>query len=230
MMQTTLRKIRAASPCGMRLEGGERVGYLKLRHYLGKYWGDDTPIDITTIIDSNGLDDALWCLRAVDGHAREMRLYAVWCARQVQSLVEDPRSEAALDVAERYANGAASNDELAAAREAAWDAARDAACEAAWAAARAAREAAGDAAWATAWAAAWAAGDAAGAAREAARDACEAACGATRAVQAAELRRICAEIEAGRKTNALQPIESAPKDGREIGVWSAKRPGHKTGE
>lgn len=133
MMQTTLRKIRAAGPCGMRLEDGQRVGYLKLRDHLGKGYGDDTPVDIATIIDSNGLDDALWCLRAVDGHAREMRLYAVWCARQVQSLLEDPRSLAALDVAERHANGGASNDELAAARAAAWDAARAAARAAAWA-------------------------------------------------------------------------------------------------
>ena len=118
-MTTTLRKIRAAGPCGMRLEDGQRVGYLKLRRYLGRGYGDDTPVDIATIIDSNGLDDALWCLRAVDGHAREMHLYAVWCARQVQSLMEDPRSVTALDVAERYANGAASNDELGAARDAA---------------------------------------------------------------------------------------------------------------
>ena len=114
-MTTTLRKIRAAGPCGTQLEDGQRVGYLKLRHHLGKGHGDNTPVDIATILDSNGLDDALWCLRAVDGHAREMRLYAVWCARRVQSLVKDPRSVTALDVAERYANGAASNDELAAA-------------------------------------------------------------------------------------------------------------------
>ena len=99
MMQTTLRRIRAAGPCGMQLEDGRRVGYLKLRHHLGKGYGDDTPVDIATILDSNGFDDALWCLRAVDGHAREIRLYAVWCARQVQSLMEDPRSVTALDVA-----------------------------------------------------------------------------------------------------------------------------------
>ena len=182
MMQTTLRKIRAAGPCGMRLEDGQRVGYLKLRHYLGKGYGDDTPVDIATILDSNGLDDALWCLRAVDGHAREMRLYAVWCARQVQSLVEDPRSVTAIDVAERHANGAASNDELAAAR----DAAREAAWEAAWDAAR-------EAAWAAARGAAWAA------ARAAARGAAWAAArAAARATQAAELERVCAEIAAGR--------------------------------
>ena len=142
-MKTTLRKIRAAGPCGMRLEAGERVGYLKLRHHLGKGYGDDTPISIATIIDSNGLDDALWCLRAVDGHAREMRLYAVWCARRVQSLMEDPRSVTALGVAERHANGAVSTDELAAAWAAAWAAARDAARDAAG-------DAAGDAAWAAA--------------------------------------------------------------------------------
>ena len=46
-MTTTLRKIRAADPCGMRLEDGQRVGYLKLRHHLGKGHGDDTPVDIT---------------------------------------------------------------------------------------------------------------------------------------------------------------------------------------
>ena len=162
MMQPTLRRIRAAGPCGMQLEDGQRVGYLKLRHHLGKGYGDDTPVDIATIIDSNGLGDALWCLRAVDGHAREMRLYAVWCARQVQSLMEDPRSVTALDVAERYANGAASDDELAAAR----NAARDAARSPAWAAARAA-------AWAAARDAAW-------------------------ATQSAEMKRICAEMAAGR--------------------------------
>ena len=187
MMQTTLRKIRAAGPCGMRLEDGQRVGYLKLRHHLGKGYGDDTPIDITTILDSNGLEDALWCLRAVDGHAREMRLYAVWCARQVQSQLEDQRSSTALDVAERHANGAASNGELAAARDAAY-----AAAGAAYAAADAAYAAARAAAWDAAWDAAWAAYAAAGAAYAAA-DA-----GASRATQAAELKRICAEIAAGR--------------------------------
>ena len=185
MMQTTLRKIRAADPCGLRLEDGQRVGHLKLRHHLGEGWGDDTPVDIATIIDSNGLDYALWCLRAVDGHAREMLLYAYWCARQVPSLMEDPRSVAAPDVAERNANGAASDDERAAAKAAG--------AEAAWAAlaARAALAAlaATDASWA-----ALPAKEGARAALAAARDARDAAI----ATQAAELKRMCAEIAAGR--------------------------------
>ncbi len=74
---------------------------------------------------------------------KELRLFAVWCARQVQHLMPDPRSVAALDVAERHADGKATDFELAAARDAArdaaWAAARAAARDAAWAAARAAQ-------------------------------------------------------------------------------------------
>ncbi len=90
---------------------------------------------------------------------KTLRLFAVGCARKVQHLMKDQRSIDALDVAERYANGNATKDELAAARAAAWAAARDAtedelaAAEASeWAAAW---EAAGRAAWDAALAAAW---------------------------------------------------------------------------
>jgi hypothetical protein len=109
-MNTTLNKIRAQHPC--------ESGWKKLLAYLGKTKPDDEPLAITTILDGNGLDDALWCLRAVEGYDREIRLYAVWCARQVQHLMTDPRSIAAVDAAERFANGEAT---------AAWAAAGDAA-------------------------------------------------------------------------------------------------------
>jgi hypothetical protein len=183
-MKTTLNKIRLHSPCSS--------GWEKLLKNLGKTKADDEPLALTTILESNDLDDALWCLRAVDGHKREMRLFAVECARSVQHLMTDKRSIDALDVAERFANGLATQAELAAARATAWDAARDTAWAAAWAAAwdtagDAARAAAGDAAWAAAWdaarAAAWAAAwDAAGdAAWAAAWDAARAAAWATQA-------------------------------------------------
>lgn len=103
---------------------------------------------------------------------RELRLFAVWSARQVQHLMTDPRSVAALDVAERHANGEATDDELQAAR----DAARAAELEAERAAELAAAMVATWAAtWVATWAATWAAarvrGAAWGAARGAARDA-----------------------------------------------------------
>ena len=118
----------------------------------------------------------------------QLRLFAIRCARRVQHLMTDPRSIAALDVADRYAKGEATDDELSAARDAAWDA-RDAARAAASAAARDARAAARAAAWAAsaASAAAW---DAASAA---ARDA-RAAARAARAAELAEQQKILDEI------------------------------------
>ena len=158
-MKTTLNKIRACSPCAS--------GWTMLLKNLGKTKPDDEPLAITTILDSNGLDDALWCLRAVEGHQREMRLYAVDCARSVQHLMTDQRSITAIDVAERHAYGLATDAELDAARDAAWDAASDAAWVAAWVAARVAARVA-----------AW-----------------DAASDAAREVQADLLRIVCAEIE-----------------------------------
>ena len=61
---------------------------------------------------------------------KELRLFAVWSARQVQHLMKDHRSIAALDVAERHASGQATDEELAAAWDAAGVAAGDA--QAAW--------------------------------------------------------------------------------------------------
>jgi hypothetical protein len=108
MITTTLSAIRKHSPC--------EDGWKKLLSRLGKTRADDEPLLLTKILDSNGLDDALWCLCAVNGYEREIRLYAVWCARQVQHLMTDPRSIAALDVAERFARGEATKAKLEAAR------------------------------------------------------------------------------------------------------------------
>ena len=159
-------------------------------------------------LDGNGWDAAMWALRAVDGHDRELRLYGVWCARRVQHLMTDQRSIDALEVTERYGRGQATDEQLAAARAAAW------AADAAGAASRATRAAA----WATR-AAAWAAGAAAEASRatRASSWAAEAAGAAWAAVwtaegadaaawaagaaenedQDAELRRVCECIETG---------------------------------
>ena len=129
---TTLNAIRAHCPC--------TDGWKKLLTHLGKTEADDEPLDLITVLDSNGLDDALWCLRAVEGCDREIRLYAVWCARKVKHLMTDQRSRDAPDVVERYAHGEASEAELIAAWDVAWDAAWDA-WDAAWDAARDAQEA-----------------------------------------------------------------------------------------
>ena len=177
-MKTTLNAIRKHNPC--------TNGWEKLLVYLGKTKADDEPLAITTILDSNGLDDAIWCLQAVAGRDREIRLFAVSCARQVQHVMTDQRSLDALDVAERYANGEATEKEMDAARSAAASAA-----PAAGVAADATEWAARDAAWAAARdTAMWAA------AMDAARYAVWAAADAgheMRQRQESELRRICEE-------------------------------------
>lgn len=156
-------------------------GWKKLLQSLGKTEADDEPLTLLYILESNGINNAIWALCGVD-ECPEIRLFAVRCVRQVQHLLTDPRSLNALDVAELYAIGEASDKELDAAWAAAGDAARaaknsgewttaqDVALDAAQAAADAeawyaARTTAQDAAVAAAW----------GAAGSMARDAAQAA-------------------------------------------------------
>ena len=119
MLTTTLNRIREHSPCA--------EGWEKLLKHLGKTQADDEPLPYSVIVKSNGIGDALWCCRAEPQYAKQWRLYAVWCSRQVQNLMKDKRSIDALEVAERHADGKATDEELDAARSAAWDAAWSAA-------------------------------------------------------------------------------------------------------
>ncbi len=95
-------------------------------------------------------------VRQVEGwNDKNLRLFACWCAEQALQIYEtkypdDKRPHNAIETIKRYAEGLATETELAAAMDAAWDAAWAAAWDAAWAAAW-------DAAWAAARAAAWAA-------------------------------------------------------------------------
>jgi hypothetical protein len=129
-------------------------------------------------------EDRHWALiRAAGASDRILREHACWCARRALALAKnpDPRSVHAVEVAERFARGEATREELLAAadaaRAAAWGA--DAARDAAW-------DAAADAAWDAAADAAWDAARAAWAAAEAAWDA-DAACAAERELQIKDL-------------------------------------------
>ena len=121
------------------------------------------PISLSFILENNGLNDALWAMHCIKDAYRDISLFSVWCARQVQHLMRDSRSTNALDVIERFANGKATKEELEAASAAAWNAANVA--NVAWAAIAA--EWAACAARAAAIAAAWDASVDASAARDA---------------------------------------------------------------
>jgi len=142
---------------------------------------DDASIDLIEILDRQGLDDAVWALRACPESDGLARYIARSCAASVLHLWSGP---VPLVVREYLRTG----------EEALMDAARAAAWAAAGAAARAA---AGAAAWAAAGAAAWAADAAWSAARDAARAAAWAADAARAAAWAGDAAADAAWAAAG---------------------------------
>jgi hypothetical protein len=134
---TTLNEIRTAGPC--------EDGWAKLLRHLGKTKADDEPLPLLTVLESNGLDDALWCLR-VPSLNRLSRHFQAWCAEWAlhhfdSERPDDHRVRAQINM---LRNDTASDRERAAAWAAvwatAWYTAWDAARHTAWDAARADQE------------------------------------------------------------------------------------------
>ena len=177
VLTTTLTLLRENNACAS--------GYAKLLAGIGDPSFDhDAPINLLTILDTNGVADCLWALCATQQNCEKVaRMMAADFAELVLPIFErerptDMRPRDAINVARAFALGSVGTAARAAAWAAAGAAAWNAAGDAAWDAARAAWDAAGDAAWA-----AW---DAAGAAAwAAARDARDAA----RAAQAKIIRK-----------------------------------------
>jgi len=139
-LTTTFKRLRAVPAC---------TGRYKFLRAALKDTKDSEPINLLTILEINGLDDAMWALRATAENCDvPARLMAADFAEQVlliwQKYSDNRRLELSIKAARDFAHGYITREELAAAG----DAARDAwARGEAWAAAR------------NAWAAAW--GDAA---------------------------------------------------------------------
>ena len=157
-LTTTLNKIRACNPCAS--------GWRTLIKSLGDDFDHETEINLLTILDSNGVADMLWTLRAtLQDSKRTASHLAIEFAEQALPIFEqrrpdDPRPRKAIKAARDYLAGTTSLEGLRKARAAAY-AAYDAAA-AAYAAAYAADAAyaaadAADAAYAAYVAAAYAA-------------------------------------------------------------------------
>ena len=149
-LQITLAQIKKHSPCA--------DGWRKVLNANGGTNADlNKPFPLSSILDSNGLDDALWALRCLPEYEMLWRKFAWWAATQVADNTTDERVTYCLEVVGRFIEGSASAEELSAAESAAWAAARvaESAAWAVWAAAAesVARAAAESAARAAAWAA-----------------------------------------------------------------------------
>ena len=164
----TLQQIRDAGPC--------ESGWRKLNKTLGN---PDLSVEISIgdVVLSNGLDDALWCLRVLPPRERVAAIMP--SVRRASARTSDPRVHECIADIDRWLAGDASVD-MRAAWAVAWTAAGECWDAVAWtAAARAAAFAAAEAAFAAAEAAAWAARAAEFAAAEAAAWAARAAASAT---------------------------------------------------
>ncbi len=91
MITTTLKAIRKSGPCGLRPdEDGTLTGYLKLKEFLGKDFADDAPLKFSVIAESNGITDAAWCIRYLEGeHLTAMVAFAADMAESVLPIWED---------------------------------------------------------------------------------------------------------------------------------------------
>ena len=128
-LTTTFTLLHRAGACSSR--------YRFLRESL-KDVKNDEPINLLTILETNGFDDALWALCATAENCDQVaRLMAADFAEQVipiwKKYSQDKRPELAIKAARDFAEGRITRDELAAAGAASW---------AAWDAARAAGDAA----------------------------------------------------------------------------------------
>ena len=152
MLSTSFALLHDANACEDR--------YRHLAQALGGItaYGRETPITLLQVLDANGLDDALWALRACGDEALLFAHKLTWRYAVHVEHLGPPEAVACNTVTRRYLDGEATAEELAAA----------------WAAGEAVWATAGAAAWAAVWAArrpgaaAWAAGAAALAARAAA--------------------------------------------------------------
>jgi hypothetical protein len=115
-LSTSFAKLREKGAC--------EEGYKKLAKYLGgvtKY-GKDTEINLLTILESNGFDDCVWCLRATLQDSDNVKRHiAADFAESVLHIYEkayptDNRPRKAVEAAHMYADGEISHEVLASLR------------------------------------------------------------------------------------------------------------------
>lgn len=120
MLTTTLARIREHGPC--------EDGWETLLRYLGKTRADDEPMPFSVIARSNGLDDALWCLRVLpESYRAAVALLACdFAERALRFVPEDEgRPRLCLDAVRRWTRDEATLDDVHNASDAAFAAFRD---------------------------------------------------------------------------------------------------------
>ncbi len=137
ILSTTINLLKTHEACAS--------GYKTLLKHVGSDYDPNAPIDLLTVLTSNGLDDCFWTLRATTNPALAERLSSLAACDFAERVVHNyPEEETVLrdciQTARDYANDKATYGQLRAAESAAWGVAESAA---------------GSAARSAAWSAAW---------------------------------------------------------------------------
>src|SRR5208282_573203 len=111
----------------LREKGACPEGYRKLAKHLGgvEKFGEGTPINILTVLESNGINDAIWSLRATEEYSLGIcRRLAIEFAREVLPIFEimcpgDDRPRAVIIAAEDFSERRIGEATLKKARDAA---------------------------------------------------------------------------------------------------------------
>jgi len=114
MLTTTLNEIKGYSPCA--------DGWTKLLRSLGKTKADNASLDIIYILKSNGIEDAIWCLRCFN--YKDYCLFLADVAESVLPLFEakrtdDQRPRDTIEIIRAYKRGEVTKEQLIAVADAA---------------------------------------------------------------------------------------------------------------
>jgi hypothetical protein len=101
-MKTTLNEIRKHEPC--------QPGWEKLLRHLNKTKPDDEPLDLLTVLESNGLGHTLWLVDRLYDQKQRMKLSALF-VKKVHHLLSE-KSVQALEDFYRYSETDIAEEEL----------------------------------------------------------------------------------------------------------------------
>lgn len=111
-MKTTLATLREHQPC----KSGEK----KLINFLGR---EDGEVSFSQILESNGIKDAIWCLRVLPDYNVDVMHFKLICARRVEHLDITGVAKNCLDVLDKFISGNATRADLKKAASASYAAA-----------------------------------------------------------------------------------------------------------
>lgn len=107
-LTTTLNRIWCYYPCNRKPDNPRDTGWNRLIDYLGHDFDHDTEINLLTILESNGVQDCLWTLRATIQDSRKIAVQlAVEFAKRVLDIFEseypcDDRPRKAIEAGESW--------------------------------------------------------------------------------------------------------------------------------